>query len=170
MDFISRWFMARSIKSVWETFLYKVKNGRNSQMQNQTVNDTYSGIIRSFSIVRLHVSGMRFVKEYELLIKDKSVEASEYSIVYNNTHERIVKNKTYCSLEETIYLLNKCNILSWDGFVGHHPKNVKDGMMFDFYAVINDNKEIKANGSQNFPKHFYDLKDWLYNLLKEKNN
>ena len=64
-------------------------------------------------------------------------------------------------------LLNKCSLLSWDGFHGKHPKGVKDGIMFSLQAVLNGGKTIKAEGSENFPRHYRDFTDGLYSLLND---
>ena len=75
-----------------------------------------------------------------------------------------------CSTDTVLELLNKCRILSWDGFNGPHPKNVKDGIMFTLKATVNEGKKIYATGSQNFPKHYRDFRDGLNALSEVKNN
>ena len=65
-------------------------------------------------------------------------------------------------------LLNECKLLSWDGFCGKHPRGVMDGMMFSLNAVVNGDKKIRADGSQNFPKHYWDFTDGLYEMLNGK--
>ena len=37
----------------------------------------------------------------------------------------------------------------------------------DAYFVVNGDKKISASGSENFPKHFRELEDWFYQVLKD---
>lgn len=129
---------------------------------------TSSEKITSFEIVTLHTSGMRFVSEYEIIMKETEAEVSEYSIRYSGQKdEKILVKRAMYSKENILRLMNNCNILSWDGFHGKHPKGVKDGTMFSFKAVVNDGKIIKADGSQNFPRHYRDFTDEIYNILNK---
>ncbi|MCR5835255.1 MAG: hypothetical protein K6G88_01970 [Lachnospiraceae bacterium] len=124
--------------------------------------------IFSFEIVTLHTSGMRFVSEHEILVKGGKAEISLYGIRFShgeNEDRRVLEKRAICSIDEVLKLLNDCKLLSWDGFDGPHPKNVLDGTMFRLNAVVNGDKTISAQGSQNFPKHYRDFTDGLYNLL-----
>ena len=64
-------------------------------------------------------------------------------------------------------LMNTCGVICWDGFHGKHPKNVKDGIMFDFRATVNDGQEIHADGSENFPKGYHDFVRELNKILTD---
>jgi len=44
---------------------------------------------------------------------------------------------------------------------------VKDGIMFDFRATVNDGQEIHADGSENFPKGYHDFVRELNKILTE---
>ncbi|MBO4411374.1 MAG: hypothetical protein J5794_04230 [Lachnospiraceae bacterium] len=43
-----------------------------------------------------------------------------------------------------------------------------DGIMFRLEAFVNGGRRIFADGSQNFPKHYRELTDWLYQTLNRK--
>lgn len=125
--------------------------------------------ITSFEIVTLRTSGMRFVCEYEIVMKDAEAEVSEYGIRFSGSEDkRVLERRAVISEQQALKLLNDCRILSWDGFFGSHPRGVKDGIMFSFKAVINDGRIIKADGSQNFPKHYRDFTDGLYEILRQE--
>lgn len=126
--------------------------------------------ITSFEIVTLHTSGMRFTTDYEIVMKNGEAEVSRYSIRYSqNKNERILEERAVISEEAALELLNDCCVISWDGFHGAHPRGVLDGIMFSFKATVNDGKTITAEGSQNFPKHYRDFTDGLYEILRKDN-
>ena len=56
--------------------------------------------------------------------------------------------------------------MKWNGFHGKHPRNVRDGEMFTFAAVVNEGEKISADGSENFPKNYRELKERLHVLLE----
>ena len=124
--------------------------------------------IESFEIVTLRLSGMRFTEEYEIVMKGKKAEVTEYGIRYEkNEDKRVPERKTVCSVDKVLTLLNDCELTTWDGFVGNHPKDVKDGIMFSLKATVNNGRKIYAHGSENFPKHFREFRDGLNNLLRQ---
>ena len=93
---------------------------------------------------------------------------SRYSIRYlagNGT--RILTQRALCEEKRVLKLLNDCALLSWDGFVGEHPRGVTDGILFNLTATVDGGRTVKANGSQNFPKHYRDFTDGLYVILSE---
>ena len=125
-----------------------------------------NGMIDSFEIITLHESGMRYVVEYEFIMKEEGVEISQYGIRFAKDQERrILEKRVVCSKDDVIKVLNDCGMRSWDGFHGPHPKGVKDGIMFRLKATVNEGESIYAEGSQNFPKHYRDFRDWLYTML-----
>lgn len=112
---------------------------------------------------------MRGSTEYEIVMKDGKAEVSFYWIKYTQGKDsRELDRRAVCDRETVIGLLNECNILSWNGFVGKHPKGVLDGIMFTFNAVVGDDEKIYAHGSENFPKHYRDLTHGLYEILKKE--
>ena len=126
-------------------------------------------MIGSFSIVTLRETGMRGSTEYEIVMKDDQAEVSFYWIKYlQGKDSRELDKRAVCSKDTVIRLLNDCDILSWNGFVGKHPKGVLDGKMFTFDAIVDQDEKIYAHGSENFPKHYRDLTDGLYEILKDQ--
>ena len=125
--------------------------------------------IDSFEIVTLSTRGMRCADDYEIVKKDNTAEVSQYRISDREGKEdRILMRLAAVSENDILQLLNDCNILSWDGFHGKHPRGVKDGVMFSFSATVNDGKMIKADGSQNFPKHYRDFTQALHDILSNE--
>ncbi|MBP3856136.1 MAG: hypothetical protein IK990_11065 [Ruminiclostridium sp.] len=123
--------------------------------------------IETFSIVTLRESGMRGSTEYEIVMNDDKAEISFYWIKYTQGKDcRELDRRALCSRDTIIRLLNDCDIMSWNGFVGNHPKGVLDGTMFTFNATVDQDKKIYAHGSENFPKHYREfvnaLNDHLY--------
>ena len=112
---------------------------------------------------------MRFNVEYEIVPKDGDAEITEYAISFGKTEDRrIPQKRVTCDMKTALDLLNRCKLQSWDGFYGKHPKRVKDGTMFTLRAVVNGGKKIYAHGSQNFPRHYHELNDGLYELFDKK--
>lgn len=125
--------------------------------------------IESFEIVTLRISGMRHVTEYEIVMKDGKAEVSRYEIRFTQGKnvERVLEKSVVCGEEKALKLLNDCKLLSWNGFHGEHPRGVKDGTTFTLKATVNGDKQIYANGSQNFPRHYRDFTDGLYDILNK---
>ena len=122
--------------------------------------------IESFEIITLHTSGMRYSADVEIVMKGDAAEVSQYQIRYRYPEdERILEKRVSVSCDTMLKLLNECRLLSWDGFHGKHPRGVRDGTMFSLNAVVNGGKIIRAEGSQNFPKHYRNFTDGLYEML-----
>ena len=127
--------------------------------------------IKSFESVLLRQSGMRGTTEHEIVMKEGNAEVSLYRIRYTDGNDqRVPEERSVCSEEAVVKLLNDCDLLSWDGFKGPHPKHVKDGIMFILNAIVNDNRTIHAEGSENFPKHYRELTDGLHAILFQAKN
>ena len=125
--------------------------------------------IDSFEMVTLSTRGMRCADDYEIVKKDKTAEVSQYRISYREgKDERILMRRAAVGENDILQMLNNCSILSWDGFHGKHPRGVKDGIMFSFSATVNGGKTIKADGSQNFPKHYRDFTQALHDILSNE--
>ena len=125
--------------------------------------------IDSIDLVTLSTRGMRCADDYEIVKKDNAAEVSQYRISYKEAkEERVLIRRATVSENDILQLLNDCNILSWNGFHGKHPRGVKDGIMFSFSATVNDGKMIKADGSQNFPKHYRDFTQALHDILSNE--
>ena len=123
--------------------------------------------IETFSIVTLRESGMRGSTEYEIALNDDKAEISFYRIKYTQGMDcRELERRIVCIKDTIIKLLNDCDILSWNGFVGNHPKGVLDGTMFTFNAAVDQDKKIYARGSENFPKHYREFVNGLYDMIR----
>ncbi|MBO4349793.1 MAG: hypothetical protein J6A01_02470 [Proteobacteria bacterium] len=125
--------------------------------------------VTSFEIITLHLSGMRGVLDYEIVNKGVQSDVCQYSDRYENgERQKELEKCVSVDTEMVLQILNDCSITAWDGFHGKHPWGVKDGTMFTFTARVNDGREIHAEGSQNFPPKFQELKNWIYHQLKQK--
>ncbi|MBR5739312.1 MAG: hypothetical protein IKY02_04915 [Lachnospiraceae bacterium] len=125
--------------------------------------------LKSLEKLTLCESGMRGTVEYEILPEGEEATVTEYRDRYiNGEKERVPERQAHCHTEEVLKVLNDCRLLSWDGFHGPHPKGVLDGKMFRLEAFVNGGRRIFADGSQNFPKHYRELTDWLYQTLNRK--
>ena len=124
--------------------------------------------ITSVEKITLRLSGMRYSFEYEITTDGDKATVAQYTPAHMRDDEGRVLNKSVvCDVDTVITLLNKINFLSWDGFYGPHPHGVLDGTMFTLDASVNGGKTVKANGSQNFPRHFRELTDFLYSTIRE---
>ncbi len=114
---------------------------------------------------------MRHVTDYEIVMSGDEAEVSQYEIGYSDGEEvRHLDKRAVCSAGRALKLMNRCRLLSWDGFHGKHPKGIKDGKNFIFKATVNEGKEIYATGSQRFPPHYRDFTDGLYEILRGAEN
>lgn len=125
-----------------------------------------AGAVTSLGSLLLRLSGMRFTIEYEIVTRGDEAELSLYEIRFTDgADRRRLEKRTCCPAEEILAVLNRCEVLCWDGFFGRHPKHVTDGTMFTLTADVNGGRRIRAEGSQNFPKHFREFEDALRLLL-----
>lgn len=124
--------------------------------------------IESFETVTLRISGMRGTTDYEIVMKGDAAQVTEYRIRYDMDGKRVPERQATCSAEKVMKLLNDCELTAWDGFHGKHPSGVKDGIMFSLQATVNNGRKIKAEGSENFPKHFREFRDGLHAMLSQK--
>ena len=109
---------------------------------------------------------MRGSQEHEIVMKGAAAEVTRYLFRYSRAgEERITDKRAEVSEEAVLKLLNSCGVLSWNGFHGAHPRGVLDGIMFSFKAEVNGGEMIRAEGSQNFPRHYRDFTDGLYKML-----
>ena len=122
-------------------------------------------IITSFSYIRLTISAMRFKEEYEILPRSDKAVITQYSLSYMDEENRKPEKSCECPLEDIINLLNECRITKWDGFRGKNPPGVLDGYMFNFKAVVNDDRKISADGSNNYPRHYSVLLKYMRDKL-----
>ena len=127
--------------------------------------------IKSFKKVTLHTSGMRHVTDYEIVNRGDEAEISQYAVGYCDGEEvRQLQKRAAISAKRALKLMNKCRLLSWDGFHGKRPKGIKDGTNFILKATVNEGKEIYATGSQRFPPRYRVFTDGLHDILRGEEN
>lgn len=103
---------------------------------------------------------------YQFTDEGDATELRYYREVYSGEETVLVlENSVVCDKQVMIALLNACNIMRWDSFHGKHPKNVTDGTMFVFTAMVNGGKTIYADGSANFPKGYHEFVKALNEML-----
>ena len=118
--------------------------------------------ITSFEAVTLTITGMRGTQVYEVLPRENEAEFSLYTVLYRKGgDERRLERRAVRPLSYALAIFNDCELLSWNGFRGNHPRGVLDGTMFSFEATFNGGKAIRANGSENFPDHYRAFTDAL---------
>ena len=123
--------------------------------------------IVSFTDLALRLSGMRFTNEYRIVCRgDESVIANYALRCVPGGTELQPEGSVTRPTAEVLRILNDCGVLSWDGFHGSHPKGVRDGIMFRFEATVNGGREIRADGSENFPRRFRELREYIETKLR----
>lgn len=123
--------------------------------------------VTEFESVLLSKSTMRGSSEFEIINNGETAGITLYGIYYSGEEsERRPEAKAICDTSAVIEILNECNVLSWNGFHGRHPKHVSDGTMFTFEAKVNGGTLIKADGSENFPKNYRQFSEWLYESVR----
>lgn len=143
----------------------------------KSVNDAVNSIatkkdtlttLTSFEKITLRVIGMRYDMEYEILNKPPKAVLSLYQISYRDgTNKRVIEKSAVTDTEMMLELFNLCKIISWDGFRGDHPKDVKDGVMFKFQAEVNEGQTVYAEGSENFPQGYREFVSTLNLILRD---
>ena len=126
--------------------------------------------ISSLEHLSFRLSWMRGITEFEIFCEGETCRVTQYRIFYSGEKkekepERQAKVPTHLVLKA----LNDCGVGCWNGFSGKHPKGVTDGTMFSFEATVNGGEEIRAGGSENFPKGYREWRTALEEMLGEKN-
>ncbi|MBO4568558.1 MAG: hypothetical protein J5674_01025 [Candidatus Methanomethylophilaceae archaeon] len=124
------------------------------------------GKVESIESFRLSISGMRSKDEFEVSCEGSDVKLRQFVGYHCSDEPRKPVSEAICDAESFIGLLNDCGVMGWDGFHGSHPRNVLDGEMFTFEALVNGGRRIYASGSANFPKGFWDLRNGLREILE----
>ena len=126
--------------------------------------------ISSFESIRINISGMRGIREYEILCRGEKSDIFLFALIYvNGNKERRLEKSSECKTDEMIKIMNLCGFAAWNRFFGKHPKNVSDGEMFRLDAVVNGIQKIHAEGSANFPKGYREFIKNLNEILKNGN-
>ena len=124
--------------------------------------------LESFDVATLHLSGMRFICDYEITREGETAVLIRYDHRFGPEGEqRVPRVRAERPFAEALEVFNRCGVLEWDGFNGPHPRGVLDGTMFRFTLVSEGREIVTASGSQNFPRHFYDLREYITTTLRE---
>jgi len=124
--------------------------------------------ITSVESMSLTLHGMRGSSVYEITQTGESLELCLYRLVYSGEEtSRRLEARVIPDAQEFLALMNSCKVQQWDGFHGKHPKNVSDGIMFNFTAEVNGGQVIRADGSANFPKGYHEFVRTLNEMLRE---
>lgn len=127
--------------------------------------------VTSVETMTLTLRGMRGGHVYKFEGEGDTTELRRYREAYSGGEDELVLEMSMpCDVQTMVELMNICTILRWDGFHGKHPKNVSDGIMFDFTADVNGGQTIHADGSANFPKGYHEFVRTLDAILAESEN
>lgn len=146
----------KTSKEIPEDVLQSVFDVILEAFQNQAVTDLQT--------LHLDVTGMRYHEEYEIKPAASGMEVSLYR---DSAGERKLEKCVSVATDTMLEILNESHILLWDGFVGAHPEDVHDGVMFSFHAEVNDGHCIDAEGSENFPDGYREFVGALTRLLSD---
>lgn len=124
--------------------------------------------VTSAEAMTLTQHGMRGTSVYEITVEGETTELHLYRETFSNGEViRIPEKSVVFDTQVLIEHMNTCHILRWDGFDGKHPKNVLDGIMFNFSATVNGGQTVHAKGSANFPKGYREFVRSLNAILAE---
>ena len=124
--------------------------------------------ITSIEKMTLTLQGMRFCNVYEITNENGKTELRRFRKVYSNGVDTLeLETSAVCDIADFIELMNTCGVIRWDGFHGSHPKNVQDGIMFNFAATVNGDRTVTADGSANYPKGYHEFVRALNMMLAE---
>ena len=70
---------------------------------------------------------------YEIEVKDDKTELKLFrEVSRDGVWVQELEKSAVVDTEDFIELMNNCKVNRWNSFHGEHPKNVQDGIMFDF--------------------------------------
>ena len=149
------------------SFFDTLKKGFNDDVNPIDTENKNLVTITSFKKITLRVIGMRCNIEYEILNKPPKSVLSLYRISYRDGEsKRVIEKNGETDTEIMLELLNLYKVISWNGFLGEHPKDVKDGVMFTFKAEVNEGQRVYAEGSENFPQGYRQFVSALNQILE----
>lgn len=125
--------------------------------------DAFNEIV-SVEELALTTVGMRSTHLYKLTKANGAFKLCRYCKILNRLE---LEAQARCTEADFIKLMNDCGVMGWDGFCGEHPKDVLDGVMFEFSVTVNDGREIKAQGFESFPQGYGELVKALDQMLLE---
>lgn len=124
--------------------------------------------IETVESMTLTLQGMRGTSIYEIEVQNDKTELKLFrEVSVDGAWVKKLEKSAVVDTKVFVELMNTCKVNSWNGFHGEHPKNVQDGIMFEFKATVNGTKTISADGSANFPKGYSDFVRELGRILAE---
>ncbi len=122
--------------------------------------------VDTVEMINLTLNGMRGSFVYKISNEAGKTELSRYRKKFSGEETVLELEKSViCDTKTFVELMNNCGVICWDGFHGKHPRNVSDGIMFNFTATVNGNQTINADGSANFPKGYREFVRELDSML-----
>ena len=122
--------------------------------------------VNTVEMITLTLDGMRGSLVYKVSDEADKAELCRYRKLFIEGESVLELEKSVsCDTQTFIDLMNNCGVTGWDGFHGKHPRNVSDGIMFDFSATVNGGQTIHADGSANFPKGYHEFVKELNSML-----
>jgi hypothetical protein len=121
--------------------------------------------VNSLESLELTLTEMRSKDRYEITPVENGFRLSHYVIYFCNDDEPRLDREKNVETSAVLGLLNGCGFMRWNGFDGPHPIGVMDGTMFQLKATVNGGTDVRASGSQNFPKGFGEFRRGLSAML-----
>lgn len=97
--------------------------------------------------------GVRLVRAYENMSMD-----DERTVVREINGDKEL-------LSEIQKTLGGYGVESWDGFRGANPPDILDGTSMSFECTMSDGRKLSAYGSNNFPKNYGAVHNYVFNML-----
>ncbi|MBR4182114.1 MAG: hypothetical protein IKR86_03325 [Candidatus Methanomethylophilaceae archaeon] len=122
--------------------------------------------VESFSTVKVEVSGMCIGFTMEAVRTETGVQVSKYSMSWT-PEKRLLLGRAECGADEFIALLNECDLIGWNGFVGERPPGLLDGDSFVLEATVNGDLRVSAHGSGILPTDIGKLDYEMKRIISE---
>lgn len=120
--------------------------------------------INSFEFGYTEGYGINTNVRYTMKCDKKCIlKVKPYGVDENKATKKELSSK---DINSFINILNKYNVLSWDGF-NKSDKDVLDGDSFHLYVTYNDYRNISASGYMMYPNNYRDFKNDINDLINE---
>lgn len=122
----------------------------------------------SFKSISLNVSGTMIGEIYSYKIEEKNKKyylIVEYTGINNNKpYKKSLKEETVKEIEK---LIKKYDVDKWDNF-NKVNQDVLDGESFSFNLEYKNKNKVYAEGSNSFPKNFFEFKEEYNDIIKKE--
>lgn len=120
--------------------------------------------INSFEFGYTEGYGINTNVRYTMKCDKKCIlKVKPYGVDENKATEKELSSK---DINSFINILNKYNVVSWDGF-NKSDKDVLDGDSFHMYVTYNDDRNVSASGYMMYPNNYRDFKNDINDLINE---